>query len=379
MSDKPSHPTVERSIGRAARQAIAHPGTRGRRGTPLSGQGPAAPAVTAADVRAAAARLARVVHRTPVMTSRALDRACGTQVFLKCENLQRIGAFKLRGAYNFIAQLTPEERQRGVTTFSSGNHAQGVALAARELGASAAIVMPKDAPEIKFAATRGYGADVVAIDWDTEDGHAVSARLARERGLTEVPPFDHPWIIAGQGTVGLELVEQMDGPLDLFLSPLGGGGLLAGCAIALRDAMPAVQLVGVETETANDWERSFAAGTPVTIPPPETVADGIRSRSPGLVTFPIVHRLVNGVRTVSDAEVIAALRFVLFRLKLLIEPSAAVPIALLLSGRLGDLAGKRVGVVISGGNVDPRRLGGYLLETDVASLSAGLRNAARLP
>lgn len=304
-----------------------------------------------------------------MITSRALDRACGAQVFLKCENLQRVGAFKLRGAYNFLAQLPPEQLARGVTTFSAGNHAQGVALAASQLGAPATIVMPLDAPEIKFAATRGYGAAVVTVDWNLEDGHAVSERMAAERGLTVVPAFDHPWIIAGQGTVGLELPQQLDEPIDVFLSPLGGGGLLAGCAIALRDAYPDIELIGVETEAANDWELSLAAGTRVTIPPPQTVADGIRSRTPGEVTFPIVQRLVASVRTVSDSEVLAAMRFVLFRLKLLIEPSAAVPIALLLSGRLGDLSHKRVGVVISGGNVDPHRLGEYLLDTDVASLS----------
>lgn len=327
-----------------------------------------AAAVTAADVRDAAKRISGIVHRTPLITSRALDRASGARVFLKCENLQRIGAFKLRGAYNFLAQLRPDERSRGVTAFSSGNHAQGVALAARELGAPATIVMPIDAPEIKFAATRGYGATVVRIDWDKEDGNAVADRIAAEQHLTVVPPFDHPWIIAGQGTVGLELAEQLDGPLDMFLSPLGGGGLLAGCAIALRDAYTDIELIGVETEAANDWELSLAAGSPVTIPPPQTVADGIRTRTPGLITFPIIQRLVSSVRTVSDEEVLAAMRFVLFRLKLLIEPTAAVPIALLLSGRLGDLAGKRVGVVISGGNVDPRRLGEYLLETEIAAL-----------
>ncbi|MDQ3096995.1 MAG: pyridoxal-phosphate dependent enzyme, partial [Chloroflexota bacterium] len=178
---------------------------------------------TIVDVRAAARRLSGIVHRTPVMTSTALDHACGARVFLKCENLQRVGAFKLRGAYNFLAQLPRDRLERGVTTFSAGNHGQGVALAARELGTNATIVMPDDAPDIKVAATRGYGATVVAIDWDREDGHAVADRLADERGLTVVPPFDHPWVIAGQGTVALELVEQVDEPLDMFLSPLGGG------------------------------------------------------------------------------------------------------------------------------------------------------------
>ncbi len=302
-----------------------------------------------------------MAHRTPIVSSRTVDALLGegARVFFKCENLQRGGSFKFRGAYNRLAALTPEERRRGVAAFSSGNHAQGVALAARELAVSATILMPTDAPAAKVAATAGYGAEILRYDRQTQDREVLGRELADARGLTLVPPYDHPLIMAGQGTAGLELVEDA-GPLDLLLTPVGGGGLLSGCATAAKGLAPAVQVLGVETETSNDWEQSLAAGERIRIPPPETIADGMRTQQPGALTFPVVRRLVDGVRSVSDAEVIAAMRFLLLRLKLLVEPTGAVPFALLRSGRLGDLSGKRIGVILSGGNVDADVLGHVL-------------------
>src|SRR5712692_9844571 len=308
-------------------------------------------AIGLSDVRQAAERLRGVANRTPVVTSRTVDAIVGGQVFFKCENLQRGGAFKFRGAYNRLVALSAEERARGVVAFSSGNHAQGVALAARELGVRATIVMPTDAPELKLAATRGYGAQVVTYDRLTEDREAIARRLADERGLTLVPPYDHPLIMAGQGTAALELVEEV-GALDWLLLPVGGGGVFSGCGVAATGLTPGVKVVGVETETSNDWVLSLAAGHPVRIPPPDTIADGMRTQQPGALTFPIVQRLARGVMTVSDSEVKDALRFLLLRLKLLVEPTGAVPAALLLSGRL-DLRAQRVGVILSGGNADP--------------------------
>ena len=314
-------------------------------------------AATFADVQAAARRIAGVVHRTPVLSSAGLDRACGgAHVLLKCENFQRTGAFKFRGAYNRLSQLAASERSGGVVTYSSGNHAQGIALAARELSIPATIVMPTDAVATKVAATKGYGAHIEWIDRQTENGYEVMERLAAERGMTAVPPFNDPHIIAGQGTAALELCEQAGAPLDVLLVPLGGGGLLSGCALAMHGASPQTELYGVETETANDWVLSFAAGHPVRIAPPMTIADGIKTEMPGTLTFPIIYSLVRDVRTVTDDEVLRAMRLVLFRMKVLIEPTGAVALALLLSGRLGDLSGKRVGVIVSGGNVDPALL-----------------------
>jgi threonine dehydratase len=236
--------------------------------------------------------------------------------------------------------------------FSSGNHAQGVALAAQELGIRATVVMPADAPKLKVAATQGYGAEVLRYDRLTEDREAIARRLADERGLTLVPPYDHPLIMAGQGTAALELIEDV-GSLDWLLMPVGGGGLLSGCTIAASSLLPAVKIVGVETETSNDWVLSLQAGHPVHIPPPDTIADGMRTQQPGALTFPIVQRLAHGVVTVSDEEVKDAMRFLLLRMKLLVEPTGAVPVALLLSGRLGVPKHQRVGVILSGGNADP--------------------------
>lgn len=308
-------------------------------------------AIGLADVRLAAERLRGVANYTPVVTSRTVDALVGGQVFFKCENLQRGGAFKFRGAYNRLAALSPAERAHGVVAFSSGNHAQGVALAARELGIKATVVMPTDAPDLKVAATRGYGAEIVTYDRLTEDREAIARRLADERGLTLVPPYDHPLIMAGQGTAALELIEQV-GALDWLLAPVGGGGLLSGCTVAATSLLPAIKVVGVETETSNDWVLSLDAGHPVRIPPPDTIADGMRTQQPGALTFPIVQRLAQRVMLVSDQEVKDAVRFLLLRMKLLVEPTGAVPAALLFAGRL-DLRDQKVGVVLSGGNADP--------------------------
>jgi threonine dehydratase len=315
-------------------------------------------AVSFDDVRAAAGRIRGVAHRTPIVTSATVDGLTGASVFFKCENLQRAGAFKFRGAYNRLAQLTADERSRGVVAHSSGNHAQGVALAARELGIAAVIVMNSDAPRSKIAATRGYGAEVVLYDRLTEDREAISERLKQERGLVLVPPYDDPAIIAGQGTAALELIEDA-GPLDVVMTPLGGGGLLSGTATVVKALLPSAVLFGVETELSNDWAQSFAKGERVRIAPPDTIADGIRTVMPGELTWPIVRALVAGVELVSEDEVRAAVRFLLLRMKLLVEPSGAVPLAAVLSGRM-DIRGKRVGLVLSGGNIDGDALGAIL-------------------
>jgi threonine dehydratase len=308
-------------------------------------------AISLDDVRDAARRLEGFANRTPVVTSRTVNRIVGAEVFFKCESLQRGGAFKFRGAFNRLSMLSADERARGVVAFSSGNHAQGVALAARELGVNAVIVMPTDAPPLKLAATRGYGAEIVQYDRLREDREAIARQIADERGLTVVPPYDHPLIMAGQGTAALELLEEV-GTLDWLLMPVGGGGLLSGCTIAATGLNPEIKVVGVETETSDDWVQSLAAGHPIRIPPPDTIADGIRTQQPGALTFPIVQKLAHSVTTVTDDEVKAAMKFLLLRMKLLVEPTGAVPVALLLSGRL-DLKSSRVGVILSGGNADP--------------------------
>jgi len=305
--------------------------------------------LTLADVRAAAERLRGIAHRTPVVTSRTLDRRVDANVFLKCENLQRMGAFKFRGAYNRLAQLSPAERERGVVAFSSGNHAQGVALAARLLEIPATIVMPENAPAAKSAATLGYGAEIVFYAKGTNRDE-LAASIARERNATLVPPFDDDAIIAGQGTVALELIEEI-GQLDVLLVPTGGGGLTAGCALAATALLPRIAVYGVEPEAGDDFARSLAAGERIEIEVPDTIADGQRTQSPGRLTFPIVKRLCAGILTVSDEQLREAMRFAFERLKLVIEPSGAAALAAVLSGK-ASLAGKRVGVVLSGGNVD---------------------------
>ncbi len=307
-------------------------------------------APTFKEVLSAARRLVGIAHRTPVVTSRTLDARTGATAFLKCENLQRMGAFKFRGAYNRIAQISPEARAAGVVAFSSGNHAQGVALAARLLGIPATIVMPADAPAAKVAATREYGAEVIFYDRNTMDRGSLAADLAAERGATLVPPFDDPAIVAGQGTVALELLEDVP-DLDVLLVCTGGGGLLAGCAIAATALRPGIAIYGVEPEAGDDFAQSFARGERVEIPVPETIADGQRTTAPGALTFPIVRRLCAGILTVSDDELRDAMRFAFERLKLVVEPSGGSALAALLAGRL-DVAGARVGVILSGGNVD---------------------------
>lgn len=302
------------------------------------------------DVKAAARRLEGVAHRTPVVTSRSLDARTGASVFIKCENLQRVGAFKFRGAYNRIAQLTPEERRGGVVAFSSGNHAQGVAAAAGILGVRAAIVMPADAPRAKMEATRGYGAEIVTYDRLREDRVAIASGLARERGATLIPPFDDPAIVAGQGTAGDELCAEVP-ELQILLVPLGGGGLLAGSALAATAREPRIAIWGVEPAAGDDWVQSLSRGERVTIPVPETIADGAQTTAPGAITFPIVRDLARGALTVTDDELRAAMAFAFERLKLVIEPTGALGLAALLFGRV-EARGKRVGVIVSGGNVD---------------------------
>jgi threonine dehydratase len=301
-------------------------------------------------VLAARERIAGLVHRTPVATSRTLDALAGNAVFLKCENLQRGGSFKVRGAASRLTLLTPEERTRGVVAFSSGNHAQGVALAARELGVPATIVMPTDAPKSKVEATRGYGATVVTYDRQTEDREAIARRISEESGAVLVPPYDDFRIMAGQGTAALELFEDVP-DLDVLLTPVGGGGLLSGCATVAAERDPKVAVYGVEAELADDTFRSFRSGERVAIAPPATIADGMRNLTPGELTFPVVQRKVTDILLVTDEEIFTAMRFLLIRMKLLVEPTGAVGVAALLAGKV-PVRGARVGVVISGGNVD---------------------------
>jgi threo-3-hydroxy-L-aspartate ammonia-lyase len=308
-------------------------------------------AISLDDVRSAAAQLRGAAHRTPVHTSRTLDGLAGRQVFLKCENLQRGGAFKFRGAYNAVSRLGEGARRRGVVAFSSGNHAQGVALAAQILGVPAIICMPDDAPPVKLAATRGYGAEVRIFERSTVDRDTFARAIAEERGMTVIPPYDHPHIIAGQGTAALELLEQAP-DLDALVMPIGGGGLIGGCSVAAKGLRPAVRVFGVETEGADDVRQSVARGERVTIAPPATIADGIRTTSPGALTFPIIQRHVEQVLVVSDAAALDALRLLLLRVKLVVEPTGAVPLAAVLGGMLPADC-RRVGVILSGGNIDP--------------------------
>ncbi len=312
-------------------------------------------AITIDDVREAARRLKGHIHRTPVITSRSFDEASGQRVFFKCENLQRAGAFKIRGALNKLLTLTEVERKRGVVGFSSGNHAQGVALAAKLTGASAIILMPTDAPALKVAATRSYGAEVVFYDRQTEDREARAKDLVAKTGRVLVPPYDDPAIMAGQGTAALELLEEAP-DLDALLTPMGGGGLMAGCSTVAKALRPAIKIYGVEADTANDTYLSFRKGERVTIAPPPTIADGIRNLSPGALTFPINKQTLTDVLLVSDKEIEEAVRFLLLRGKILVEPTGAVPAAALLAGKLPMPKGSRVGVVLSGGNIDPALL-----------------------
>jgi threo-3-hydroxy-L-aspartate ammonia-lyase len=301
------------------------------------------------DVLAAAQRLAGVAHRTPVVTSRTLDGLVGATVYLKPENLQRGGAFKFRGAYNRIASLADLP---GVAAFSSGNHAQAVAIAAGLLGTTAVILMPEDAPAAKVEATRGYGAEVVTYDRWTQDREALGTALAEERGLVLVKPYDDPLVMAGQGTAALELIEDA-GPLDALVVPVGGGGLMAGSATAAKALHPETRVVGVEPEAGDDTRRSLAAGERIALEVPRTIADGLQAAVPGELTFEVNRRLVDEIVTVTDAELVAAMRFAFNRLKLVLEPSGAAAIAALLAGKV-ETAG-RVGAILSGGNVGVER------------------------
>jgi threonine dehydratase len=307
-----------------------------------------------ADVLAAADVLRGRAHRTPVLTSRTVDARTGARVFFKCENLQRGGAFKFRGAYNALANLAPAARRNGVVAYSSGNHAQAVALAGRLLGVPVIIVMPVDAPSVKVDATRGYGAEVVLYDRSREDRVAITSALAAERGMTIVPPFDHPHIVAGQGTTALELIEET-GPLDILLVPCGGGGLLSGCAIAAEALSPGVRTIGVEPAAGDDVLRSFRSGTIQHVINPDTIADGARTSAPGGITFPLIMRHVADILTVDDAELLSAMWYLWERMKTIVEPTGALGAAALLEAKL-DVAGKRVGVVLSGGNADVKHL-----------------------
>jgi len=305
------------------------------------------------DVRAAAERLHGVAHRTPVLTSRTLDGLTGARVHLKAECFQRGGAFKFRGAYNKISSLSEDELRRGVLAYSSGNHAQAVAIASEMLGSRATIVMPNDAPEAKVEATRGYGAEIVRYDRFTESREEIGAALAVECGLALVKPYDDPLVMAGQGTTALELLEDVP-ELDVLVTPVGGGGLAAGCATAVKTLRPGARVVGVEPEAGDDTARSLAAGKRVAVGVPRTIADGLQAPEPGELTFEVNRRRVDEVVTVSDAEIVDAMAFLFDRMKLVVEPSGAVGIAALLTGRI-DARDRTVGVVISGGNVGAAR------------------------
>ena len=305
------------------------------------------------DVERAAQRLEGVAHRTPVLTSRTLDRRTGARVHLKAECFQRGGAFKFRGAYNKISSLDEDVLRRGVLAYSSGNHAQAVAIAAGLLGTNATIVMPEDAPVAKLDATRGYGADVVPYDRWTENREEIGARLANERGLELVKPYDDPLVMAGQGTVALELLADVP-ELELLLVPISGGGLIAGCATAAKALRPDIRVVGVEPEEGNDTQRSLAAGERIRIDVPHTIADGLQSTEPGEQTFETLRQRVDEVVTVSDDEIVEAMAFLFDRLKVVVEPSGAVGVAALLSRDL-DARDRAVGVVLSGGNVGAAR------------------------
>jgi threonine dehydratase len=328
-------------------------------------------AITFDDVAAAAQRLAGHAHRTPVLTSRTADELTGARVFFKAENFQRMGAFKFRGAFNALARFSPAQRERGVIAFSSGNHAQATALAARILGMPSVIVMPQDAPAAKLAATRGYqagqaGSEVVLYDRYTEDREAIGRRLAEERGMTLVPPYDHADVMAGQGTAALELVEQVreidGGGLDALLVCVGGGGLISGCAVAATHLLPGIDVWGVEPEAGNDTQHSLAEGRIVHIDTPKTIADGAQTQHSGALTFPVIQALVKSIVTASDEELVQAMRFFAERMKIVVEPTGCLGAAALLSRVAGlpDLRGRRVGVILSGGNVDVRRYAEFL-------------------
>lgn len=310
------------------------------------------------DVKTAAERIKTEVRKTPVMTSRTVDAELGAQVFFKCENFQRMGAFKFRGAMNALMQFDERQRERGVVAFSSGNHAQAIALAARSLGIPATIVMPLDAPAAKVAATKGYGGNVVTYDRYTEDREQIGRDLAVRHGLTLIPPYDHPHVIAGQGTAAKELIEEV-GELDGLFVCLGGGGLLAGSALAARELSPHCKIYGVEPEAGNDGQQSFRSGAIVHIDTPKTIADGAQTQHLGQYTFPIIRRDVDDILTVTDDQLVACMRFFAERMKMVIEPTGCLGFAAAREMR-DEFKGKRVGVIVSGGNVDIGRYASFL-------------------
>ena len=314
--------------------------------------------VTYADVAAAAKRIEGAAYRTPVLTSATADALTGASLFFKAENLQRMGAFKFRGAYNAIAMLNADERKRGVLAFSSGNHAQAIALAGRLQQVSTTIVMPSDAPAIKLAATRGYGAEVITYERNTADREALAKTIAAERGLALIPPFDHAGVIAGQGTAAKELIEDA-GPLDYLFVCVGGGGLISGCALAAHVLSPGCKVIGVEPEAGNDVQQSLRKGEIISIAVPNTIADGAQTTRAGQLTFAIMRALVADVLTVSDAQLIEAMKFFVARMKIVVEPTGCLAAAAVF-GKQIDLTGKRVGIILSGGNVDPAALARYL-------------------
>lgn len=310
------------------------------------------------DIVAAAERIADYANKTPVMTSRTVNEEFGAEVFFKCENFQRMGAFKFRGAMNALRQFTPQQRAAGVVTFSSGNHAQAIALSAKLLEIPATIIMPHDAPAAKVAATKGYGGNVVIYDRYTEDREKIGQNLAEKQGLTLIPPYDHPHVIAGQGTATKELIEEV-GPLDALFVCLGGGGLLSGSALAARHLSPDCMIYGVEPEAGNDGQQSFRSGSIVHIDTPKTIADGAQTQHLGQYTFAIIQQNVNDILTVSDTELVTAMKFIAERMKIVVEPTGCLGFAAA-RARKSELQGKRIGIIISGGNVDISRYGAFL-------------------
>jgi threonine dehydratase len=310
-------------------------------------------AITYGDVVAAHDRIREAAHRTPVLTSRTADAMTGARLFFKAENFQRMGAFKFRGAFNAISQFTAEQKRGGVLAFSSGNHAQAIALSARELGVPAVILMPQDAPQMKIDATRGYGAEVILFDRYKEDREALSKRLAQERGMTLIPPYDHPHVMAGQGTATKELIEDA-GELDTLVVCVGGGGLLSGSAVAARALNPDIEIFGVEPQAGNDGQQSFRSGEIVHIETPRTIADGAQTQHLGEYTFPVIRSLVDDMLTVTDEELVQTMKFFASRMKIVVEPTGCLAAAAVLQGKV-DIRGKRVGIILSGGNVDMAR------------------------
>ncbi|MDR3074315.1 MAG: threo-3-hydroxy-L-aspartate ammonia-lyase [Deltaproteobacteria bacterium] len=319
------------------------------------------PAISFEDVAAAHERIRGAAHRTPVFSSRTANAATGAEIFFKCENYQRMGAFKFRGGYNALAQFSPEQKKYGAVTYSSGNHAQAVALSARLLGMPAVIVMPKDAPAAKVAATKGYGAEIVFYDRYAEDRDAIGKKIAAERGLTLIPPYDHAHVMAGQGTAAKELIEET-GPLDVLLTPLGGGGLLSGCAVAAKALCPGIAVYGVEPEAGNDGQQSFRAGKIIRIETPRTIADGAQTQFLGALTFPVIRSEVKDILTASDTELVSAMRFFAERMKMVVEPTGCLAAAAVFAQKFAT-AGKRIGVVISGGNVDIAAYAAFLKDS----------------